>query len=123
MFSLNPANPDATRHFCTSAREIFTEAIEITAPDEVVFAHNPHCEKTDRGNATRRAKISYLLSKKGIDASAEQFVDDDITNILDLFHVLSDGTHGAAGKYSIAKLKAIKKRVEGGIGFLCSIAL
>ena len=122
VFSLNPANPDATRHFCTSAREIFTEAIEITAPDSKVFAANPNCEKTERGNATRRAKISYLLSKKDIDASVVQFANDDITNILELFHVLSDGTHGAAGKYSMAKLKMVKKRVEDGIIFLCSIA-
>ncbi|NPV89215.1 MAG: hypothetical protein HPY50_00380 [Firmicutes bacterium] len=122
VFSLNPANPDATRHFCTSAREIFTEAIEITAPDSAVFAANPNCEKTERGNATRRAKIAYLLTKKGLDVSVGQFAYDDITNILELFHVLSEGTHGIAGKYSMAKLKMVKKRVEDGIIFLCNIA-
>ncbi|MFT3952286.1 MAG: hypothetical protein QM689_10160 [Oscillospiraceae bacterium] len=42
VFSLNPVNPDATRHFCTSAREIFTEVIEITAPDSAVFSDNPN---------------------------------------------------------------------------------
>ena len=57
VFSLNPNNPDATRHFCTSAREIFTEFLEIQAPNEKVFAYNPHCQKTDRGDATRREKI------------------------------------------------------------------
>jgi hypothetical protein len=122
VFSLNPANPDATRHFCTSAREIFTEAIELTASDKAVFAEDANCERTDHGNPTRRAKISYLLRKKGIDTSVEQFVDDDITNILELFHVLSDGTHGAAGKYSMAKLRLVKKRVEDGIIFICNIA-
>lgn len=122
VFSLNPANPDATRHFCTSAREIFTEVIEIKAPDKVVFAANPYCEKTDRGNATRRAKINYLLSRKGLDVSIGQFAEDDITNILELFHVLSDGTHGISGMYSMAKLSLIKKRVESGIVFLCNIA-
>ena len=122
VFSLNPANPDATRHFCTSAREIFTETIEMCAPDSAVFSDDPNCAKTDRGNATRRAKITYLLKRKNIDTTVGQFVDDDITNILELFHVLSDGTHGAAGKYSLAKLQMIKKRVEGGISFLCNIA-
>lgn len=122
VFSLNPHNPDATRHFCTSAREIFTEAIELTAPDSKVFAADKDCEKTERGNATRRAKITYLLSSKGMDQTVIQFVDNDITNILELFHVLSDGTHGAAGKYSMEKLNLIKKRVEDGIIFLCNIA-
>ena len=122
VFSLSPANPDATRHFCTSAREIFTEAIELTAPDDLVIADNPDCEKTQQGNPTRRAKIRYLLRKKGMDMTVEKFIDDDITNILELFHVLSDGTHGASGKYSLAKLNMKKKRVEDGIVFLCNIA-
>ncbi|MBS4032660.1 MAG: hypothetical protein KGZ63_14765 [Clostridiales bacterium] len=122
VFSLNPANPDATRHFCTSAREIFNEVIEIKAPDSMVFTEKPECEKTKNGNATRREKIGYILRKKGLDATVEIFVNDDITNILELFHVLSDGTHGTAGKYSMAKLKMVKKRVEDGIAFLCNIA-
>lgn len=122
VYSLNPANPDATRHFCTSAREIFTEAIEICAPDSAVFSDDPNCAKTDRGNATRRAKIAYLIKRKEMDMTVVKFADDDITNILELFHVLSDGTHGSAGKYSMAKLQMIKKRVEGGIAFLCNIA-
>ena len=37
VFALNPNNPDATRHFCTSTREIFTEFLEIKAPDEKVL--------------------------------------------------------------------------------------
>lgn len=54
VFALNPQNPDASRHFCTSVREIFTEFIELKAPDSDVFQYNPYCEKTERGNATRR---------------------------------------------------------------------
>ena len=33
IFALDPRNPDAARHFCTSVREIFTQILEITAPD------------------------------------------------------------------------------------------
>lgn len=123
VFSLNPNNPDATRHFCTSAREIFAEIIEMKAPDCEVFKLKPSCDKTEKGNATRREKISFLLRTKGIDSSVEEFVDNDISNILDLFRTLSAGTHGEAGKYNITKLKVIKKRVEDGINFLCNIAL
>lgn len=122
VFSLSPLNPDAARHFCTSTREIFTEFIELKAPDKEVFAFNPDCEKTDRGNATRREKIKYMMRNKQMDDSVSAFVEADITNILELFHVLSNGTHGAAGKYEFSKLVQVKKRVEQGINFLCEIA-
>ncbi len=123
LFSLNPLNPDATRHFCTSAREIFTEIFNLRAPDKVVAENNPSCEKNQQGTPTRRAKIHYFLNNKGItNRDAVEFVEADIQNILELFHVLSDGTHGAAGRYSIGQLQAIKARVEDGLLFLCNIA-
>jgi hypothetical protein len=123
LFSLNPANPDATRHFCTSTREIFTEIFESKATDNDVFSVFPNCEKTPRGNATRKEKIRYFLHKKGIqDSDVNDFVDKDMQNILELFHVLSAGTHGEAGKYTFEVLSSVKKRVEDGLIFLCDIA-
>ena len=123
LFSLNPVNPDATRHFCTSAREIFTEIFDSKATDKDVFLAFPNCEKTERGNASRRSKIKFFMHKKGFhDALVETFVEDDIDNILELFHVLSTGTHGASGKYTFPQLASIKKRVEDGLIFLCDIA-
>ena len=121
VFALSPQNPDAARHFCTSAREIFTEFIELKAPDTQVFKYNPNCEKTDRGNATRREKIKYMMRNIDIVENVVDFAEADITNILELFHVLSDGTHGAAGRYEFEKLVQVKKRVEQGINFLCEI--
>lgn len=124
LFSLNPKNPDAARHFCTSSREIFTDIFTNYVSDEEVFNMFPNCEKTDRGNATRRWKIKYFLNKKGIELDgADVFIDMDIENILELYHVLGDGTHGNAGRYSIVQLKSIKKRVEDGIMFLCNIVI
>ena len=122
VFAMSPQNPDAARHFCTSAREIFTEFIELKAPDTKVFEFNPNCEKTDRGNATRREKIKYMMRNTDIHSSVIDFAEADITNILELFHVLSDGTHGAAGRYEFQKLVQVKKRVEQGINFLCEIS-
>ncbi len=121
VFSLSPHNPDAARHFCTSARELFTEFIESQAPDIKVFEYNPDCQKTDRGNATRKEKIKYMMRNTEIDSSVIEFADKDISNILELFHVLSDGTHGAAGRYEFEKLLQVKKRVEQGINFLCEL--
>jgi len=122
VFSLNPLNPDATRHFCTSARELFTNLIELKAPDQEVFNFNPSCQITDNGNPTRREKIKYMMRNKITDENIVAFADEDIKNILELFHVLSDGTHGESGKYSYEKLKQVKKRVESGINFLCEIS-
>jgi hypothetical protein len=123
LYSLNPQNPDATRHFCTSAREIFTEIFDTKAKDKDIFAIIPNCEKTERGNASRRAKIKYFLTRKGFpDNDVEAFIEDDIANIIELFHTLSAGTHGAAGRYTMNQLAVIKKRVEDGLIFLCDIA-
>lgn len=122
IFSLSPSNPDATRHFCTSTREIFTEFIEQKAPDKEVFLYNPCCKKTDRGNATRQEKIKYMMRNMEFDESVSEFADANIDNILELFHVLSDGTHGEAGRYDFKKLLQVKKRVEQGINFLCEIS-
>lgn len=123
VFALNPQNPDAARHFCTSAREIFTEFIELRAPDDKVIEHDPACERTPQNKKpTRRAKIRYMMRNIDIDDSVIDFAEADITNILELFHVLSDGTHGAAGRYEFKKLVQVKKRVEQGINFLCEIS-
>ncbi len=122
VFSLNPQNPDAARHFCTSAREIFTEFIELKAPDREVFEYNPSCAKTNNGNATRREKIKYMMRNIQMDDCVVDFAEADITNILELFHILSDGTHGEAGRLEMKTLYQVKKRVEQGINFLCEIS-
>lgn len=122
VYSLNPNNPDAARHFCTSTREIFTEFIELKAPDNAVFEYNPNCERTPNGNATRKEKIGFMMRHLDMDSSVVKFADEDITNILELFKVLNGGTHGKAGKYEYNKLVQVKKRVEKGINFLCEIS-
>lgn len=94
----------------------------MKAPDIEVFAFNPNCAKTERGNATRKEKIKYMLRNTQLNDSVVSFVESDIDNILELFHVLSDGTHGVAGRYDNKKLMQVKKRVEQGIYFLCEIA-
>lgn len=119
MFSLNPKNPDAARHFCTSAREIFTEILETRAPNEEVLSSLPTCERTAQGGPTRRARIQYILNLRNMnDRYLEDFVDSDMNNIIELFRDFNNGTHGSAGKYSLQQLLSIKTRVEGGIIFL-----
>ena len=122
VFSLNPKNPDAARHFCTSAREIFVQIIQLKAPDADVVALLPDCDQTPDGNPTRRSKIRYFLARRGMEAeSLEQFVEDDVENILQLFNVFNKGTHGASGTFDLPQLGAVRKRVENGIMFLTEI--
>lgn len=122
LFSLNPRNPDAARHFCTSSREIITQMLEIKAPDEAVFSLLPDCEKTERGNPTRRSRIRYFLHRNGMrEQSLEDFVENDINSIVQLFRVFNEGTHGAAGKFDHEALQSIRKRVEDGIVFLSEV--
>jgi uncharacterized protein YukE len=122
VFALNPANPDAARHFCTSTREIFTQLIEMNAPDITVRDCFANCELTERGNPTRRSKIKYLLHQKGLYQNAlEEFIEQDMENIVDLFRTFNDGTHGSAGTFGVEELGTIKKRVEDGITFLTEL--
>ena len=122
LYSLNPINPDAARHFCSSAREIIAGILDTKAPDKVVVASMPGCELTPRKTPTRRAKVRYFLYKKGMNQEElEDFIEADMTNVVDLFHVFNKGTHGTAGAFSHSQLQAIRKRTEDAIMFLCRL--
>ena len=122
VFSLHPQNPDAARHFCTSAREILTQILQLKAPDDEVVTLLPDCELTQDGSPTRRSKIRYFFARRDmVVESLEQFVEDDIENIVQLFSVFNKGTHGVAGTFDLPQLRAVRKRVENGITFLLDI--
>jgi hypothetical protein len=122
IFALKPENPDAARHFCASIREVFTEILENFAPDNDV-KNMEDCHFTLEGKPTRKSKLIYLLSKNGaVDTGGiENFVDNDIKNITDLFGVFNQATHGAAGRHNMNTLLAIKNRVMAGIIFLSTV--
>lgn len=122
VFALSPHNPDAARHFCTSAREIFTELLDHYAPDKAVLQAMPGCALTERGSPTRAVKIRYLLRERGIlDEAFEAFVEQNSANIVELFKTMNGATHGPAGRFDLRQLFAIKTRVEDGILFLASV--
>jgi hypothetical protein len=125
LFSLSPRNPDAARHFCTSAREVLITMIDTAAPDSAVAEGDPACGRTDKGVPTRRAKVGYLLRRKGIDETPiEDLVEEDMDNVLGLFREFNNGTHGHAGRFTITQLSALRIRVESAIGFihaLCAV--
>jgi hypothetical protein len=115
--------PHPGRKIEASAREVLTSILDIAAPNSMVLQAHAECDVTDQGKPTRRAKIRYLLSRKGIaDVSADQFVEADIDNALSLFTMFNKGTHGVAGRFSIPQPSALRNRVEASIGFLNSIS-
>lgn len=119
LFALDPSNPDAARHFCASSREIFTNLFEAEAPDDAVVRALPACPRTDQGTPTRRAKVQFFLHRKGLlDDDLEEFVERDLENVVELFAIFNEGTHGSAGKFDFSQLAAIKQRVEDAIMFL-----
>lgn len=123
LYALSPRNPDAARHFCTSAREIFVQVLNLRAPDADVVADMPDCPLTEGGTPTRRAKVGFLLRRKGMSNEVLQdFIEKDVENILELFRVFNDGTHGPSGSFELPRLHKIKRRVEDGILFLTSVA-
>ncbi|MEO1200184.1 MAG: hypothetical protein AAFX39_13275 [Pseudomonadota bacterium] len=122
LYALNPQNPDAARHFCTSARELLTEILERFARDDEVKAAQPNCDLTQQGKPTRRAKIRFFFQRHGvIDEAVTEFVEDDMENVVQLFQIFNKGTHGDSGRFEHSQLLAIRARVEGAVSFLWSI--
>ncbi len=121
IFSLNPSNPDAARHFCTSVREVFIQLFDIKAPDISVLKKLPNCVLRN-GKPTRREKIRYLLSMQSIiNQPMVAFVDADVEDLMTLFQTLNDGTHGSAGTFTVQQLLKLKKRAEDAILFITEL--
>jgi hypothetical protein len=116
-FAINPRNPDAARHFCTSAREVIVELINMKAPDAAVLQAKPNCERGPDGKAVaRREKIGYLLALNGAGYEAlNDFVETNVNDVMNLFSQFNKGTHGTAGRFDIPTLRTIKHRVEDSI--------
>jgi len=121
LFSLNHNNPDASRHFCSSIREILTAVINIKAPDESVLISYPNCE-LHNSRPNRRSKIKYILQGGSfILNTMTNFVDEDVKDVIKLFEKLNSGTHGKAGKLNVQQLIQLKKRVEDTLRFVIKI--
>lgn len=118
LFALNERNPDAARHFSASCREILTQMIDRAAPDADVLAAGASA-LTPEGRPTRRAKLAYWLvqAERASDELAA-FADADVVEVIELFKVFNDGTHGDAAVFSHQHLRLIRARVEGAITFL-----
>jgi len=122
LFALSPDNPDAARHFCTSAREVVIAMLDQAAPDQEVKDREPDCEFTKAGAVTRRSKLSYVLRRHGVtSAGVTDAVAADVENLLSLFGTFNKGTHGHAGRFLLTELSAIRTRVEAAVRFVYTV--
>ena len=120
--ALASTNPDSARHFCVSAREVLIQVLETTAPDSEVEHALPNCDRTPRGNPTRRSKIKYLLRQNGVeDDELEEFADQDIGEIITVVRELDSGAHGSIGRFTRRQLESVRQRVEHGLDFLLQL--
>lgn len=122
LFALDPRNPEAARHFCTSAREVVLALIERGAPDRDVLAADPAAPRAQDGRVARRAKLHFLLGRRGVTAqSMRTFVEVDVDDVMTLVREVNGGTHGTAGTYSLSALTAIKGRLVGALRLLTAL--
>ncbi|WP_369292620.1 hypothetical protein [Sinorhizobium sp. 7-81] len=69
---------------------------DIIAPDADVVSADPGCQRVQNSTKpTRRANINHILAVRGIGSvEAQEFVETDIDNVLTLFGVFNEATHG-----------------------------
>lgn len=120
LWALNPQNTDRARQFMTSSRELIRLLIDKVAPPDQVLSVLPSCEKDQNGRPTRRAKLKFLCRNLPCGGLSE-FVERDIQATIDLYDLLSGGTHRQRNTSSDTALLAIKERVQHCTGFVISI--
>lgn len=101
---------------------MLSDVLERLTPAEVVEKDDPACDRTPQGDVSRRARIQFRLRQAGLaDDAFEDFVEEDIENVLALFYEFNSATHGRSGKFNLGQLGALKQRVEDAIYFILRI--
>lgn len=101
---------------------MLADVLDHLAPTEAVERDDPACDRTPQGTVSRRARIRFCLKQAGVaDRALEDFAEEDIKNVLALFHEFNSATHGRSGKFNLGQLGALKRRVEDAIYFIMRI--
>ncbi len=120
--SLNSKNPDRIRHILTSLRELFSNLLRITSPDEVVLKWIPK-NKPDLihdDKPTRKARILYICRKIN-HGLFEDFVEADTKSFVKLFEIFNR-IHDVHIPISDRQLKALLYRTDSMLQFLLNIS-
>ena len=103
-------NPDKVRHTITSLRELITQILHTSAPDNELKQKYTEPKYYYNGKPTRRTRIEYILFNKYSNSSLVDIIDKDIVAILEMFNLFQEGTHKVVSSLSDDELKFILKR-------------
>jgi len=103
-------NPDKVRHTITSLRELITQILHTSAPDNELKQKYTEPKYYYDGKPTRRTRIKYILFNKYSNSSLIDIIDKDIATILEMFNLFQEGTHKVVSSLSDDELKFILKR-------------
>jgi hypothetical protein len=118
--ALNSHNPDATRHFVTSLRELITHVINKLSPDDEIKAWSNSLDYYHNNRPTRRGRLLFICRN----INHNQFSDllkKDIDALLAYVDVFQEGTHAIDSQLTKTQLDLLMLKAESTIRFLIRI--
>lgn len=117
--AIRSSNPDKTRHFGTSLRELFTHVLHQLAPNERVAKWTDDPNHLHNGRPTRRAKIMYI-SRNYNNKKFQNFLVADVKSVLSFIDLFQGITHSVKSNYTEQQLKGMLIKMKGTLHFLIS---
>lgn len=118
--ALNSNNPDATRHFITSLRELITHVIHKLSPDDELSAWSSSPDYYHNNRPTRRGRLLFICRKINHDQFSD-LLKKDIDLLLAYVDVFQEGTHAIDSHLTKTQLDLLMLKVESYIRFLIRI--
>lgn len=114
-------NPDRIRHAAVSMRELFTQILDILAPNSEVigWSHDPN--HLHDGRPTRRARLLYICRNSNHQGFSK-FLEKDIDSYLGMTSLFQTGVHSLDSPFSDGQMIALRVRIEGAIRLLIETA-
>lgn len=104
-------NPDRTRHFSVSSREILDQLLCVLAPENEVRKWDSSPKLYDKdGNPKREARLKYIYRHVN-NKKLEEFILADINSFVRLIRLFNKGVHTKV-IYSDRQLKFLRFRAE-----------
>jgi Predicted pPIWI-associating nuclease len=120
--AIDSNNPDKTRHFSISMRELITHVIHTLAPDKDIKNWTNNVDYYHNNRPTRKARLNYICRETAT-GSFSDFMESDIASIIEMMNLFHAGTHKVDSDLSTRQLIVLKRRVESSIKYLIEISI
>ena len=114
-------NPDRVRHAAVSMRELFTQILDILAPNSEVIGWSNDPNHLHDGRPTRRARLLYICHTSNHQGFSK-FLQKDIDSYLEMTSLFQTGVHSLDSPFSDGQMIALRVRIEGAIRLLIEAA-